>query len=62
MPCFVVDEHSSINCRRVFDQDNKGWKAIPNALKGRVIPNDDQYSLGWRCFPPTVRTMSATSR
>lgn len=42
----VVDEHSSINCRRVFDQDNKGWKAIPNALKGRVIPDDDQYSLG----------------
>ncbi len=51
LPCFrrallVVDEHSSIDGRHVFDQDNKGWKAIPNALKGRVIPDDDQYSLG----------------
>lgn len=41
----VIDEHSHIDGRRVFDQDNKGWKAIPNALKGRVIPDDDQYSL-----------------
>jgi len=23
-----------------------GWKAIPNALKGRVIPDDDQFTLG----------------
>jgi len=42
----VIDEHSNIDGRHVFDQDNKGWKAIPNALKGRVIPDDDQYSLG----------------
>jgi len=42
----MIDEHSNIDGRHVFDQDNKGWKAIPNALKGRVIPDDDQYSLG----------------
>jgi hypothetical protein len=42
----VIDEHSHIDSRRVFDQDNKAWKAVPNALKGRVIPDDDQYSLG----------------
>ncbi len=42
----VIDEHSRIGGRGVYDQDNKGWKAIPNALKGRVIPDDDQYSLG----------------
>jgi hypothetical protein len=42
----VIDEHSHIDGRRVFDQDNKAWKAIPNALKGRVIPDDDQYTLG----------------
>jgi hypothetical protein len=42
----VIDEYSHIDGRHVFDQDNKAWKAIPNALKGRVIPDDDQYTLG----------------
>jgi len=42
----VIDEHCDIESRRVFDSDNKGWKAIPNALKGLVIADDDQFSLG----------------
>lgn len=42
----IIDEHSDIGGRKVFDQDNKGWKAVCNALKGRVIPDDDQYTLG----------------
>lgn len=42
----VIDEHSQIDGRHAFDQDNKGWKAVCNALKGRVIPDDDQYTLG----------------
>ncbi len=41
----VIDEHSDVSGRRVFDQDNKGWKAVCNALKGRAIPDDDQYTL-----------------
>ena len=41
----VIDEHSGVNGRHIFDQDNKGWKAISNALKGRLIPDDDQYTL-----------------
>ena len=41
----VIDEHAQIENRRVFDQDNKGWKAVSNALKGRLIPDDDQYTL-----------------
>ena len=41
----VIDEHSEVSGRRVFDQDNKGWKAVCNALKGRAIPDDDQYTL-----------------
>lgn len=41
----VIDEHSSIGGRHVFDQDNKGWKAVSNVLKGRVIEDDDQYTL-----------------
>lgn len=41
----VIDEHSAIEGRHIFDQDNKGWKAISNAIKGRLIPDDDQYTL-----------------
>ncbi len=41
----VMDEHSSIPNRGVYDQDNKGWKAISNALKGLVLEDDDQYHL-----------------
>lgn len=42
----VIDERSDIKGRRVFDQDNKGFKAVSNAIKGRLIPDDDQYTLG----------------
>ena len=42
----VIDERSDIEGRRVFDQDNKGFKAVSNAVKGRLIPDDDQYTLG----------------
>ena len=41
----VIDEHCDVKNRQVFDQDNKGWKAIPNALKGLVVEDDDQQSL-----------------
>ena len=41
----VIDEHCGIDGRHIFDQDNKGWKAVPNALKGRLFPDDDQFSL-----------------
>lgn len=42
----VIEEHSDVAGRRVFDQDNKGWKCVSNAIKGRLIPDDDQYTLG----------------
>ena len=29
----VIEEHSSIPGRHAYDQDNKGWKAVSNALK-----------------------------
>ena len=41
----IIEEHCNIKSRQVFDQDNKGWKVIPNALKGLVIPDDDQFTL-----------------
>ena len=50
LPCFerallVIDEHSDVSGRHIFDSDNKGWKAVSNAIKGRLIPDDDQYTL-----------------
>ena len=42
----IIDEHCDIKSRRVYDQDNKAWKVIPNVLKGLVIEDDDQFSLG----------------
>ena len=42
----IVDEHCDINNRQVFDNDNKAWKVIPNVLKGLVIEDDDQFTLG----------------
>lgn len=41
----VIEEYSDVKGRHIFDQDNKGWKAVSNAIKGRVIPDDDQYTL-----------------
>lgn len=41
----VIEEACSIGGRHIFDQDNKGWKAVSNAIKGRLIPDDDQFSL-----------------
>jgi hypothetical protein len=41
----VIDEHSGGDSRNVYDPDNKAWKAIPNALKGRVFEDDNQFML-----------------
>lgn len=41
----VINEHCDLQNRQVFDQDNKGWKAIPNAIKGVLVPDDDQFTL-----------------
>ncbi len=41
----VIEEFCGIGGRRIFDQDNKGWKAVSNAFKGRLVPDDDQHSL-----------------
>ena len=41
----VIDEHCGVKSRHIFDQDNKGWKAVSNAIKGRLIPDDDQHTL-----------------
>lgn len=56
----MIDEHCDIAARQVYDQDNKAWKAISNALKGRVVADDDQYSGGMP-RPDARRKRSATS-
>lgn len=41
----VIDEHCSVGNRQVYDQDNKGYKAVSNAIKGVLVPDDDQFTL-----------------
>lgn len=43
----VIEEYSTIENRNVFDQDNKGRKAVSNALKGRLFPDDNQDTLSY---------------
>ena len=41
----VIDEHCNIQNRQVYDPDNRGWKVIPNVLKGISFEDDDQEHL-----------------
>lgn len=41
----VIEEFCDLDSRNVFDQDNKGWKAVSNAIKGRLVEDDDQFTL-----------------
>ncbi len=42
----VIEEYCDVDSRQVYDEDNKGYKAVSNAVKGRLIADDDQFSLG----------------
>ena len=41
----VIEELCDVDSRQVYDEDNKGWKAVSNAIKGRLVKDDDQFSL-----------------
>ena len=41
----VIEELCDVDSRQVYDEDNKGWKAVSNAIKGRLVVDDDQFSL-----------------
>ena len=41
----VIDEYCDVDSRQVYDADDKGWKAVSNAIKGRLVADDDQFSL-----------------
>ncbi len=43
----VIEERSNDNTRRVYDHDNKAWKAIPNAMKGVLFEDDDDRTLSY---------------
>ena len=50
MPMFdnsflAIVEYCDYDNREVYDQDNKSWKMIPNAIKGRVVKDDEQFRL-----------------
>jgi hypothetical protein len=46
----AIVEHCNIHSRNAYDQDNKGWKQIPNALKGILFEDDDQFHLSLGLF------------
>lgn len=46
----AIMEHCNFECSEVFDHDNKGFKAVQNALKGRLFPDDDQFELSLGLF------------
>lgn len=41
----AIVEYCDYDNRKVYDQDNKSWKMIPNAIKGRVVKDDEQFRL-----------------
>jgi len=41
----VIEEFCDVESRQVYDEDNKGWKAVSNAIKGRLVEDDDQFTL-----------------
>lgn len=45
-----IVEYCPKDASGVFDQDNKGFKGVINALKGRVFPDDNQFELSLGLF------------
>ena len=41
---------SSSGTVTVYDHDNKGYRAIPNAMKGRVFADDNQFTMSLGLF------------
>ena len=46
----AIIEYCNYENHNALDNDNKGWKMIPNALKGRVIEDDTQFNLNIGLF------------
>ena len=52
----IVEHRPDAGCG-AFDHDNKGFKSVINALKGRLFPDDNQFELSLGMF--TVRDEDA---
>lgn len=55
IPCFekaymAIVEHCPVDCSGTFDNDNKGFKGVVNALKGRLFKDDNQFELALGMF------------
>ena len=46
----AIIEHRNPQSGGSFDHDNKGFRAIPNALKGRVFGDDNQFEMSLGLF------------
>lgn len=46
----AIVEYCNYDNHNALDNDNKGWKMIPNALKGKVIEDDNQFILSMGLF------------
>lgn len=46
----AIIEHSAFDVSGAFDHDNKGFKAVVNALKGRLFPDDNQFEMSLGLF------------
>lgn len=46
----AIVEYCPENAAGAFDNDNKGFKAVINALKGRLFRDDDQFELALGLF------------
>lgn len=46
----AIVEYCGRDCSTVFDQDNKGYKGVINALKGNLFPDDNQFELSLGLF------------
>ena len=51
----AIVEYCDYDNREVYDQDNKSWKMIPNAIKGRVVKDDEQFRLDIGLFSKIFR-------
>ena len=55
IPCFskaymAIVEHCPMQRSGTFDNDNKGFRGVINALKGRIFEDDNQFELALGMF------------
>lgn len=46
----AIVEHSPLDASGAYDHDNKGFKSVVNALKGRLFPDDNQFEMSLGLF------------